>query len=62
MFAISVQDGEPVILCYSNWEKTPHRGNLRVSLASSADFEKFLRIIILLMPAWISPPSGKIQG
>ena len=45
MFAITVQDGEPAILCYSNWEETPHSGNLRVSSASSTDFENHFLII-----------------
>lgn len=30
MFAIKIQDGEPVILCYSNWEEVPHTANLRI--------------------------------
>ena len=35
MFAIEVHNGEPLILCYSNWEELPHTGNLRVSSAIS---------------------------
>ena len=41
MFAITVQDGEAVILCYSNWEETPHLGNLKVSSAFLPSFEKY---------------------
>ena len=39
MFAIKIQDGEPVILCYSNWEEVPHTANLRVSSAFSPGFK-----------------------
>lgn len=41
MFAISVQDGEPVVLCYSNWENTPHSGNLRMGDAVEGKERQF---------------------
>ena len=40
MFAIKVQDGEAVTMCYSDWEETPHSGNLRVSDAFSPGLKK----------------------
>ncbi|KAJ7337041.1 F-box only protein 31 [Desmophyllum pertusum] len=30
MFAIEVQGGQAVTMCYSDWEEEPHSGNLRV--------------------------------
>ena len=33
MFAIEVQGGQAVTMCYSDWEEEPHSGNLRVSSA-----------------------------
>jgi len=33
MFAITVQEGEPVALCYSDWEREPHTGSLQVCLS-----------------------------
>ena len=43
MFAIKVQDGEAVTMCYSDWEETPHSGNLRVSDAFSPGLKKLIR-------------------
>ena len=35
MFTITVQDGEIVALCFSDWEVEPHRGKLSVSLLNT---------------------------
>ena len=35
MFTITVQDGQTVALCYSDWEVEPHRGRLSVSLLNT---------------------------
>ena len=35
MFTITVQDGEIVALCFSDWEVEPHRGKLCVSLLNT---------------------------
>lgn len=40
MFAIRICEGKPMVLCYSNWEETPHGGTLEID---ESDEKKVVR-------------------